>query len=468
MRGAVTSIARSVPNGRMAILKSEMLIAMTAALLVRPLTIGGESAIRPLPVPPATTAIERNAVSKVPNPISRGLWWLYQPRYAEARASFDAYIRAHPRDPEGYFYRTAVDWWQIAQNYELNQPELERRLHDDYQTTVRIAGDLRAHGHDRRTEARSYLYEGGAEGLWGRWLVTRGEWVKAYHAGKSGAQHLRRALALNPSLYDADLGLGIYDYYTDTLSGVQRVLSKLLIHGNRRRGLRELRTALDRGQHSRVEAMLFLIEIYSSHEHQPMKALAIARQLHSDFPQSPAMHLAEIQALYDAHQWATLAVASQRFMDRCERNEPYYSNAGIPEGRYYRGLADLWGQRRVNSCIALMTSVIATAAPASRWATFAHLRRGQAYDVERRRSDAMADYRIVLSRPDVWGSQAEANAYLHTPFSLSRKEASHSAARTWLDSPLPFAGVQETIHPSVDAEGFAARDKPLAPPRRSA
>ena len=92
-------------------------------------------------------------------------------------------------------------------------------------------------------------------------------------------------MELDPTLYDAYVGLGIYDYFIDTMSGVQAVLAAHLIHGDKARGLRELQLAIDKSQHARVEAMTFLIEIYNAEEHTPAKALPLAQaSAYKEFP----------------------------------------------------------------------------------------------------------------------------------------------------------------------------------------
>ncbi len=224
-------------------------------------------------------------------PLDHGLWWLYHLQYDKARADFDTYISSHPKDPEGYFYRTATDWWHLAQEFEYKLPDIQVQFQADAEKTIEVSQELYDSTDDRKVKARALLYWGGAEGLRGRWLVTQHEWVSAYFAGKRGARYLRRAVDYDPTQYDAYMGLGIYDYFTDTMSGVQAVLAALLIHGDKARGLKELQIAIDKSELARVEAMTFLIEIYNAEERTPAKALPLAQELHKEFPQSPAMHL---------------------------------------------------------------------------------------------------------------------------------------------------------------------------------
>ncbi|MBI3287951.1 MAG: hypothetical protein HYZ74_00350, partial [Elusimicrobia bacterium] len=42
-------------------------------------------------------------------------------------------------------------------------------------------------------------------------------WISAARLGLKGYRYLQRAVEAEPELYDAYLGLGIYEYYADTM-----------------------------------------------------------------------------------------------------------------------------------------------------------------------------------------------------------------------------------------------------------
>ena len=348
--------------------------------------------------------------------ISQGLWWLYHLQYTHARELFDQYIHSHPADPAGYFYKTATDWWQLAQEYDYQLPDVVKLLEEDYQDTLRTSYQLLESSGDAKTKGLACLYAGGAEGLKGRWLVTQGQWIKAYFRGKNGHRMLKKALEYDPTLYDAYLGLGIYDYYTDTLPGVQRLLAALLIHGDRQRGLQELQWAIDKGDHARVEAQMFLIEIYTWEEQSPAKALPIAQDLHQEFPKRPAMYLAEIMDYYELNQWDHVTNEAKEYLMKSEEAEPYYRHEGVYPARYCLGVAALLGQRDPDTCLTYMNKIVDEADPSSRWVSFAYLRMGQVYDLKGEREKALSYYHKVLERPHFWGSHHLARQYIREPF----------------------------------------------------
>jgi tetratricopeptide (TPR) repeat protein len=348
--------------------------------------------------------------------LEQGLWWLYHLKYEEARQLFERYTAQNPKDPAGYFYKTAADWWQLAQQFDKKLPEIEKRLEADFQDTVRVAEALEESTKDKKIKALAHLYGGGAEGLKGRWLVTQGRYVKAYFLGKSGNKQLKQALEYDPELYDAYLGLGIYDYYTDTLPGIKKVLANLFIHGDKKRGLKEIHLAIEKGQHAPVEAMMFLIEIYTWQERTPERALSYAQQLHHEFPHSPAMHLAEIIEYYELHQWERLREESQIYLEKSSKQVPYYPKEGVFPAHYCLGIAALWGNHDTDTAFQHMQEIVKGDEPDSRWVSFAYLRLAQIYDTRGERKQAVDYYQKVLSRRNFWGTHNEARNGLKSPF----------------------------------------------------
>src|SRR5205814_915558 len=130
--------------------------------------------------------------------LEQGLWWLYHLQYDKARELFSQYAESNPKDPAGYFYKTAADWWQLAQEFDQQLPDVVKHLDEDYQATVQVADALLDSIPDDKTKGLACLYMGGAQGLKGRWQVTQGQWVSAYFLGKRGHKMLKKAIQYDP------------------------------------------------------------------------------------------------------------------------------------------------------------------------------------------------------------------------------------------------------------------------------
>ena len=92
---------------------------------------------------------------------------------------------------------------------------------------------------------------------------------------------------MDPSLEDAYLGLGIYNYFVDTLPTIVKMLKFLigLPAGGRELGLEQLRRATDKGDLVRDEAKFYLAKDFSrSSEAEFGKSLDLFQQLAREYP----------------------------------------------------------------------------------------------------------------------------------------------------------------------------------------
>src|SRR5208283_520464 len=104
------------------------------------------------------------------------------------------------------------------------------------------------------------IYAGMAQALASRLYSLRGENHSAARAGVRAREHFLRALALDPTSADAGFGVGLYDYYVDTLSTMARVLRFFMgiPGGSKADGIRLLQTAIRDGQLTPVLSRFYL------------------------------------------------------------------------------------------------------------------------------------------------------------------------------------------------------------------
>jgi tetratricopeptide (TPR) repeat protein len=204
-----------------------------------------------------------------------------------------------PDSPLGYVLEADATWWQIYYvSADLIDPDVfdvtnmkatpyDSHFEDLDSVAIRKA---EARVHQQQDLARSYLYEGFAyalrarlDGLYDRDLPTA-------RAGKKMRSCLLRALKLDPNLTDAYLGIGIYNYFVDTLSAIVKILSVFigLPIGSRTEGLRQLQLCAEKGEFARPEAKFYLAKDYSrGNEKQYEKATHLFGDLQQEFPHNP-------------------------------------------------------------------------------------------------------------------------------------------------------------------------------------
>ena len=142
-----------------------------------------------------------------------------------------------PESPLGYVLEANTTWWKIYYvSANLIDPDvfdvanMEATPYDSHFDDLDNVAIHKAEAriHRRQDLARSYLYEGYAYALRGRLEGLHDRDLATARAGKKMRSHLLRALELDPSLTDAYLGIGIYNYFVDTLPGIVKFLSMFI------------------------------------------------------------------------------------------------------------------------------------------------------------------------------------------------------------------------------------------------
>lgn len=229
----------------------------------------------------------------------QGMNELMQGDVAAAQAAFQQVEREDNSSPLGYVLEADALWWNIYYSTaDLVDPDVFDVVSSDHtpydahfkqsvNTAIRKAEEnIRAH----RDPARNYLYEGMAYGLKGRLDGLRARDLPTARAGKKMRSLLLMALQLDPKLTDAYTGLGLYNYFVDTLPTIVKMLRFLigLPGGNRELGLQQMEKAANSGEFTRGEAKFYLAKDYTRRsEMQFSKALALFEQLAASYPRNP-------------------------------------------------------------------------------------------------------------------------------------------------------------------------------------
>jgi hypothetical protein len=216
-----------------------------------------------------------------------------------AVAVFQQIERNDPDSPLGFVLEADATWWKIYYvSADLIDPDVfavsnmgatPYDSHFDDLDNVAIH-KAEAHVHQHEDLARSYLYEGYAYALRARLEGLRDRDLPTARAGKKMRVLLLRALSLDSSLTDAYLGVGIYNYFVDTLPGIVKFLSMFigLPSGSRTEGLKQLQLCAEKGELGGPEAKFYLAKDYTrANEMQFEKSSRLFGQLKQQFPHNP-------------------------------------------------------------------------------------------------------------------------------------------------------------------------------------
>ncbi len=344
--------------------------------------------------------------------VLQGLEAGYALDFASSSAAFAAVDRLEPQHPIGPFFLASLKWMELSLNVdepgktEALEPEFDRLMGEAFARAQRMK-------EKNPRDAEAYFYLGAAYGMRGRWKIVKRQWIRAASDGWKGYKNLKTAVALDPALYDAYLGLGMYDYYSDTMPGILKFAASLIVRGDKQRGLRFVNIAVEKGHYSAMEAQLFLVGVYTTYEKKPEHAILILHDLRLERADNLFLLYLEVQARKQARDWVGAVDAAEVLALRSRKTpyaRPFQTMFDLALVEVYLGAKDYAKARdAATSCIAEAPD------PRKGGVTFCLVRRAEAFDLLSQRRAAMADYSAADGRPDFWDTKGKARRGLQRP-----------------------------------------------------
>ena len=344
---------------------------------------------------------------------------IYAIRVEEADKAVDAIIKKYPKHPFGHFGKAMTAWAR----FEYQQERSNAKLDDEYvKLTDRVAKIGEAWLKKHPKDENAYMCLGGIYGLRARLAVTQHRWVKAYFDGKKAVRRMRKAIKINPKLYDAYLGLGMYEYYAGTLPGVVGVLSKIFfISGNAEKGLKYLTLCSEKGYFNKTAAKLILIEIYTQYKGKysdPKLSVKWSQELMREYPMHPLMHFVLIASLYEDDQIQKVQDEGFKYLKYIEEKRTIYTKNYLPRA-YLTVATSYLAQMKLDEAEKYFLKSVDTLEEkdiAPRWAVWSIVRLGNIYDLKGDREKAIEYYNKALSYEDEWGFTDDIKKYVKHPF----------------------------------------------------
>ncbi len=225
-------------------------------------------------------------------------------RFEDAETEIGRACGPAPAETCGLMRATAL-WWRI----QLDPGDKSRDARFRSQIDAAIAS-VEAWAAREPKRADAWFFVGAAYGLRIPFRALRGERLSAARDGKQVKDALERALALDPSLQEANFGIGLYRYYADILPAALKFLRWMLLlpGGNRVEGLQQMQRARDSGGLLRGEADLQLAWIDLWYEQKVDEALRLLEGLRATYPHNPffLQAIAEVHSVYRHDDAASL------------------------------------------------------------------------------------------------------------------------------------------------------------------
>ena len=209
--------------------------------------------------------------------------------------------KEHPDHPLGYLLESDALWWRFwctAGEFKYGMSDARRRsklpADQHYLELATAASSLASAQIQKNDSAEMQLYAGMADAAAARLYALRGENRNTARFGVRAREHFLRAKTLDPSLADADFGLGLYNYYVDTLSALAKIMRFFMgiPGGSKQEGIRLLERAIADGVLTPSVARFYLAMNLHRYDQQYERALNIISPLEEKYPTNPLFQLA--------------------------------------------------------------------------------------------------------------------------------------------------------------------------------
>jgi hypothetical protein len=365
--------------------------------------------------------------------VKRGLDATYNLRYDEADSIFNQLTVKFPNHPAGYFLLALVDWWRIVPNVDVDSKvdRYSESFDERINRTVEICDQLLE---KNPSDIVGLFFKASALGYHARLTVTRYfsdnfgvtslfHLVPAIKEGHEAYNILLECQRLAPSNSDVLLGSGIFNYMAAYIPATYPSLKPMLGFlppGDRKIGIQMLRVSGNRAQYAATEAQYSLMEVLNIGEKDYTGALQIAQALHAKYPANPVFLKYLAKSYYMTSDFINADSSWNEILRRVKRRDSGYELTLARQGLYYLGDIRM-RNGRYDDAVKLFNEAIEVSKriesdDESSWIVQANLKLGNAYDKMQRRSDAVRQYRKVLSMDEYSGSRDKAKLFLEKPY----------------------------------------------------
>ncbi|MBI3189295.1 MAG: tetratricopeptide repeat protein [Ignavibacteriales bacterium] len=348
----------------------------------------------------------------------RGIHYVYNLEFEQAKKEFKELIRLKPDHPAGHLFLATIEWERIL--IDLDNESNDERFISLLEKVIDVCDERLDKNED---DVTALFFKGGAIGFRGRLYANREDWVKAANDGRVALPIVQQAYKLAPTNYDVLLGIGIYNYYAELIPEQYPFVKPLMLFfpdGDRVKGISQLRQASEKAMYANIEASYFLIQLMFQYEKQFGNALEIAVKLHQKYPNNVVFHRYVGRCRAALGHWDEMKVEFDSILKLVEVGKLGYNKNVEREAHYYLGLCEMQMGKQSEALRHFyktdeLSRSLDKEGP-SGFMIMSNLRVGMIYDAQSKRESAIKQYNKVLNMKEYQESHKTAEKYLKTPY----------------------------------------------------
>ena len=372
-----------------------------------------------------------------------GLDALYNIDYDKAQKDFNEIVKLYPSHPGGYQLLAARLWiktlyesrrlqvslYSSESFYSNGDDKVDPKIVTEFRNLTREAkrlAEAKLKQEPKNIEALDFLAN--TEGLKASFeeAVERRHFA-ALRDGNDAVDHHREVLKLDPKYVDAQITIGLYEFVVGSLPLPVKILAGATgYRGSKKRGLAMLEQVAKDGRWSQDDAKTLLILLYTR-EKRFADVLKLTRELSAKYLRNYLLRLETADALVSLAgvkrkekdlpgavqaEKEAFATFDELLRDRNVRDSAAraldlihfkYGEALLMAGYHDRAAKEFLAATKVDRAEPGLI-------------TMAHLFAARSYDVAGKRDEALAQYKEVLARPNVYDAHDEAKRGLRQAY----------------------------------------------------
>jgi tetratricopeptide (TPR) repeat protein len=373
----------------------------------------------------------------------KGFEAAYNLDYQTAERYFKEIVRLYPEHPAGPQFLAANLWLKTlndsrrlqtslygsdsfyADNEDKADPQVVNQFRD-WTRQAKFLAEARLKKDPRDKEALYFL--GTTEGLKAAFAAAvERRFIAALREGSRSVDRHRDVLKIDPTFIDAELTIGLYDYVAGGLPLPIKILASVTgVRGSQLRGVETLKRVANKAQWASDDAKVLLIAIHK-YEKRYKEALALTKELSSKYPRNYLFKLEVadslvLQAAEERKTNPTLATQLEKeafgIFNELLRNKTVRQVARSLDLIHYKYGEALQASGQLERAANEFLSAATATGAEERLSTMSYLRAAQTLDLIGRREKALANYRTVLQRPNVYDSRNQAERGIREPYKL--------------------------------------------------
>jgi hypothetical protein len=334
--------------------------------------------------------------------------------YETARAIeiLDRARREYPDNPTVHLTWAAARWLHSQANDPV--AVTYRTLEQDLAVIIPVYRDLVQRFPDQPIYQ---LYYGSALGLKARVHLGKKEWFQTLMSAYRGFNIIQSVARDNPQMVDAQLPIGIVEYYAALSNVLVKWAVQLFgLESNRRAGLQKIEYAADHGEFAWIEAKSICAFLYLWVDPDPAQALRHSQTLVEHFPGNYYFNILYVESLIRTKHYAEahtrLQLLEQKFNDLTAVQQQWYRGYL----RYEWALYHFHHGAYATALKEVEEAIAGYGAELDVILTNAWLLKGRLHDLAGERVAARNAYRQCIARANYTAAVEQARIHLQQPY----------------------------------------------------